>query len=144
MSYWISGINSFSPVSGEGLDIRAELKRLDEDAQTLYDMASEARGIAVVPVKPQNLWSIDDTYFWKFGGLSNLNDKPKLMMKDSVKASGSESVWTLDEGNDFNGIRVSMTFAFSVAGTCLPLVVCVSGLSEQELPGTDFPDLEVP
>ena len=125
----LAGSTHFFPVSEEDLDIRAKLKRLDEDAWTLYDMASEACGTAVVPVKPQNIWSIDNTSFWKFGGLSNLNGMAKLTTKDSVKASGSESVWTLDEGNDFNGIRVLMTFAFSAAGTCLPLVVCVSGLS---------------
>ena len=37
-----------------------------------------------------------------------------------------------------------MTFAFSAAGTCLLLVVYVSGVSEQELPRTDFLELEVP
>ena len=42
------------------------------------------------------------------------------------------------------GMRVNMTFAFSGAGTALEIVVCVCGLTEGELPGTDFLHLEVP
>ena len=42
------------------------------------------------------------------------------------------------------GMRVNMTFAFLGAGKCLPVVVCVSGLTESELPGTSFLEVEVP
>ena len=139
----LAGSSYFLSVSEEDLEKRAELKILTEDTRVLYDIASEVRGTAVYPVKSQNLWPIDNTAFWRFGGLSNLNDKPKLTTKELVKSCGSELIWTLDEGNDFKGIRVSMTFAFSAAGTCLPSVVCVSGLSKQELLGTDFLELEV-
>ena len=39
---------------------------------------------------------------------------------------------------------MNMTFSFSAAGTALDIVVCVAGLSDAELPGTDFLVLEVP
>jgi len=42
------------------------------------------------------------------------------------------------------GMRVDMTVTMSAYRTCLPVVVTVSGISEQELPGTEFLDLEVP
>ena len=41
-------------------------------------------------------------------------------------------------------MQVAMTCGFSGAGTSMPIVACVSGLSEQELPGTDFLVLEIP
>jgi hypothetical protein len=38
-----------------------------------------------------------------------------------------------------------MTFIFSAAGTCMPLVVTVSGLTEREMPGEeDFVNIEIP
>ena len=44
-----------------------------------------------------------------------------------------------------SGMRVKLTFTFSAAGTCFPLVVTVAGLSERELPnGEDFVHVEVP
>ena len=110
----------------------------------MYDMVTEARGTAVYPVEPYNLWSINDTTCYTFSGLSLLTKESKLVTKESVRASGSESIWQLDENHSMKGMRVCMTFAFSAVGTCMPVVVCVSGLSENELPGTDFLVLEVP
>ena len=131
-------------VPEEDLDLREELKYLPEDTRVLYDAVSEARGAAVFPVKTHNIWSIDDSTVYHFSGYSSLSDKVKLVTSASVKASGSDSIWQLDENNSMKGMRVNMTFAFSGAGTCLPIVVCVSGLSDAELPGTDFLHLEVP
>ena len=62
-------------VPEEDLDIREELKQLPPDTRVLYDMVAEARGTAVYPVKPHNIWSIDDTTAYTFAGLSSLNDK---------------------------------------------------------------------
>ena len=73
-----------------------------------------------------------------------MNDKAKLVTKEPVKASGSDSIWQLDENNSVKSMQVSMTFAFSAAGTCLPVAVCVSGLTEHERPGTEFLILGVP
>ncbi len=138
------GSTYLQSVPEEDLDIREELKNLPEHCRVLYDIVSEARGTAVYPIKPHNNWSIDDSTAYTFAGTSNLNDKVKLVTKESVKASGSDSIWQLDESNSMKGMRVCMTFAFSAAGTCLPAVVCVSGLTEHELPVTDFLHLEVP
>ena len=73
-------------------------------------------------MKPHNIWSIDDTTAYVFSGTPTPNEKTKLVTKDSVKASGSESIWQRDEGNSMKGMRVGMTFAFSGAGMCLPIV----------------------
>ena len=128
----------------ENMDIRHELKRLPESVRTLIDHVSEARGTAVFPVKPHNLWSIYDTTTFVFAGLSTLSDKIKLTLKGSVQCSANESIWILDSNNSMKGLRVSWTFSFAAIGTCLELVVCVSGLSESQLIGTDFLHLEIP
>ena len=41
-------------------------------------------------------------------------------------------------------MRVNTIFSFLATETCLPIVVCVSSLTEHELPGTNFLTLEVP
>ena len=110
----------------------------------MYNIVSEARGTAVFPVKPQNIWYIDDTTAYTFSGFSSLNDKENLVTKSSVKASGSDLIWQLDENYSMKGMIVNMTFVFSGAGTCSPVVVCVSGLTESEIPRTKFLDLEIP
>ena len=35
------------------------------------------------------------------------------------------------------GVRVKLTFTFSAVGTCAPLFILVSGLSEREMPTED-------
>ena len=87
--------------------------------------------------------SIDDTGVWKFVGKASARERTKLVSSELVKCSETDSIWVLDNNNQLKGIGVNMTFGFSAAGTVLPIVVCVSGLSEAELPGTDFLDLEI-
>jgi len=138
------GSSHFITVPEEDTDIRDKLKTLDDDTRVMYDAVREARGTNVVPVKRHNTWTIDDSTVFKFAGTSSINNKSELVAKESVKASGNESIWTMDEGNAMRGLRVAFTFAFSGAGTSLPIVACVSGLSEQELPETDFLEVEIP
>ena len=127
------GSTHFFSVPEEDADTRDALKKLPEDVRVLYDAVVEARGTPVVPVKRSNIWSIDDTTVYHFAGLSSLNNKSKLVTKESVKASGSESIFQLDDNNSMTGMRVSLTFAFSGEGTSLAIVACVSGLTEHEL-----------
>ena len=47
-------------VPEEDLDLREELKHLPEDTRVMYNIVSEAWGTAVFPVKPHNIWSIND------------------------------------------------------------------------------------
>ena len=127
------GSTHFFSVPEEDPDIRDALKKLPEKVRVMYDAVTEARGTPVVPVKKHNLWSIDDTTVYTFAGKAPKNDKTKLVTSDSVKASGSESIFQLDDSNSMKGMRVSLTFAFSAEGTTLSIVVCVSGLTEHEL-----------
>ena len=51
----------FFSVTEEDPEIRQELEGLPEDCRFCYDAATKARGTAVYPVKPHNLWNVDDT-----------------------------------------------------------------------------------
>lgn len=132
------GSTHFISVPNEDPDIRNYMKDAPEEIRIMYDAVTDARGTSVVPVKPHNLWSIDDTTFYTFQGKAPTKDKVNLVTKESVKASGSESIFRLDDSNSMSGLRVSMTVAISGVGTCLPVVACVSGLTDRELPDTDF------
>ena len=131
-------------VPEDNLDIHSELKRLPVEIQLIMDAVAEARGTPVYPVKPHNLYSLDDTTQYIFAGLSTVKEDIRMTLTESVRASGINSLWIPDQGNAMKGMRVDMTFGFSGAGTSMPIVACVSGLSEKELPGADFLVLEVP
>lgn len=115
-----------------------------EDERFLYDTVTDAQGCPQYPVKTWNVWSIDDSFSDTFAGVATKADKSKLVTKKSVKASGTEAVWQLDESNSMSGMRVALTIALSGAGTYLPIVVCFSGLTEHELPDMDFLEIEIP
>ena len=138
------GSSHFISVPEEDLDLREELAALPYETQLMMESVSEARGTPVYPVKPHNLWTLDDTTNYIFAGLSSLKDEVKLTLKDSIRASGTDSLWIPDDNNSMKGMRVALTCAYSGAGTSMDIVVCVSGLSEHQLPGTDFLNLEVP
>ena len=72
----------FLSVSEEDLDILDDLKDFSEDRSVFYDIVSAAHGTAVYPVKPGNIWYIDDSSAYTIDGLSSLNDKEKWSPKN--------------------------------------------------------------
>ena len=131
-------------VPEENLDICDELKRLSLETRLMMNIVSEVRGTPVYPVKPHNLWTLDDSTQYIFAGVSTLKEEARLTLTDFVRASGTGSLWVPDQGNTTRGMHVAMTCGFSGVGIIMPIVACVSGLSEHELPGTDFLDLQIP
>ena len=131
-------------VSEENQDLRAELSQLPYETRLMMETVVEARGTPVFPVKPHNLWTLDDSTAYVFAGLSNLKEEVKLTLASSARARGTDSLWVLDHNNSMKGIRVALTCGFSGVGTSMPIVACVSGLSEYEFPGTEFLVLEMP
>ena len=131
-------------VSEENQDLRAELSQLPYETRLMMEAVAEARGTPVFPVKPYNLWTLDDSAAYVFARLSNPKEEVKLTLASSARASGTDSLWIPDHNNSMKGMRVALTCGFSGAGTSMPIVACVSGLSEHELPGTEFLVLEIP
>lgn len=136
----------FITVDTEDLEIRNEIKRLDPEIGILYNLASKALGdLPVRPVKPELIFSTDDTTVFIYEGKQNKKDKWSMVTKSSLAGSGTKSCYSLDDGSNMNGLRIKMTFTFSAAGTCAPLFFSVCGLTEQELPGeSGFLHIEVP
>ena len=138
------GSTHFFPVIEEDIDIRNQLNDLPNENRFMYDYVTEIRGCPQYPVKPWLLFSTDDTKPYVFEGVVQTKNSVNIVTKDSIRKSGTLAVWRLDNGNSMRGMRVDMTFTMSAVGTCLPMVLTVSGLTEHELPGTDFMCVEVP
>ena len=109
-------------------------------------MVSKALGnVPVRPVRPELITSTDDTTVFIYEGTQDGKDVWKLCTKSSLDRRGTNACYSCDDNSNMNGLRIKMTFTFSALGTCAPLFVTVSGLSERELPGkNDFLHVEVP
>ncbi len=91
------------------------------------------------------MFSTDDTTEYIFEGIKGHSFKFVLVTKSSVKERGTKSLYKIDDSKAMNGMRVKLTFTFSAAGNCFPLVVTVTGLTEKEMPPEkDFIDIEIP
>ncbi|KAL7498904.1 hypothetical protein ACHAWT_008594 [Skeletonema menzelii] len=135
----------FVPIDEECPDIKRQLRDADDKCRLLYDMVEEALGgVAVFPVKPEYIFSTDDTTCYIFEGKVDGKDKWTLVTNDSIRNSGTSSVYRVEDTKMMNGMRVKLTFTFSAAGMCAPLFVTVSGLSEEEMPNKPFLHMKVP
>eukprot|EP00985_Skeletonema_marinoi_P025838 scaffold19360_cov223-Skeletonema_marinoi.AAC.1 len=135
----------FIPVDEECPEIKSQLRDADDKCRLLYDMVVEALGgVSVYPVKPEYIYSTDDTTCYIFEGKVNGKDKWTLVSNDSIRKSGTKAVYRVEDNKMMNGMRVKLTFTFSAAGMCAPLFVTVSGLSEDEMPNKPFLHMRVP
>ncbi len=138
------GAGHFIPVDEECPEIKRQLKEVDDKCRLLYDMVVNALGVSVYPVKPEYIYSTDDTTCYIFEGEYKGKDKWTLVTNDSIRKSGTNAVYRVDDTKIMNGMRVKLTFTFSAAGMCAPLFVTVSGLSEEEMPNKPFLHMKVP
>ena len=138
------GSTHFIPTKLENDDIRRELKTMPSSTRLLTDMVSIAWGCPVFPINPAYLFSTDDTTEYTFEGVKG--DEAEFVLTSTASAAkrGTSSVYTTDTSNAFKGMRVKLTFTFSALGTCLPLVATVTGLTEHEMPDTDFKVVKIP
>ena len=138
----------FIPVNEEDPETRRILKDVKEkhpEIIELTEMVSKALGVAVFPVLPQYIYSTDDTTEYIYEGTKNDTPTFVLTSKKSIAEKGTKSVHRVEDNKSMSGMRVKLTFTFSAAGTCFPLVVTVTGLTDRELPnGEDFVHVEVP
>lgn len=134
----------FIPTKLENDDLRQELKTLPSSTRLLSDMVSIAWGCPVFPINPAYLFSTDDTTEYTYEGVKG--EEPKFVLTSTASAAkrGTHSVYMTDTSNAFKGMRVKLTFTFSALGTCLPIVATVAGLTEQEMPDTDFKVVKIP
>jgi hypothetical protein len=113
----------------------------------MYELVKSVRKTLMVPVKPALLTSTDENTEYIFEGRESDDEKDSftLVSRTSLSSRGSNSLYTLNEGQDMKGMRVKCTHTFNAIGGHAPLFVTVSGLSDDEMPiDSDMILLKVP
>ena len=102
----------------------------------MYKIIRESYGnFNILLIKPQYIFSTDDTVVYIFEGCAEDNDKFTLVSKKLLKYCGNQSKYTLPNNCMMQGMRVKLTFSFSTVGTCAPLFITVTGLNERNFGG---------
>ncbi len=134
----------FIPVSSDDCDIREEMKSLPEPMKMLLNLVSNACSTSVFPLLLELIVSTDDTTEYLFKGVKEAQPTFALATKSSIMKRTTNSLYHVKDCNSMSGMRVKLTFTFTAMGNCFPLVVTVTGLTEQELSGQDFVHIEIP
>ena len=83
----------------------------------MYDYITKIQGCPQYPVKPWLIYSTNDTKPYVFEGLSTVTDKVNIVTKESVKKSGTNAIFRIDDGNLMKGMQVDMSITFLAHGT---------------------------
>ena len=81
-------------------------------------------------MKPPYTCSTDDTVVYIFEGVGRGTENFRLVSNKSKKTAGVKLLYSFEDSNLIKVIEVKLTFTFAVVGTCAPLFVSVTGLSE--------------
>ncbi len=122
-------------MQNEDSDIRAKIKLLPKVSKMLLDMVSAAWGTSVYPILPELIVSTDHTTEYIFEGTQN--EQPKLARQPRRQL-------IMEDSKSMNGMQVKLMFTFPPLGNCFPLAVTVVGLTEKEMPGKDFVQVQIP
>ena len=110
------------------------MKVADEGVSLFYKLVSKLyNNSPILPVKPELLFSTEDTVNYIYDGLDNDKDESRLVASKSIAKSGTRSRYTIDESKHMCCIRVKLTYTFSAAGTTTPIFISILGLTEREL-----------
>ena len=126
-------------IEEDNLEVRLDMKKesTPKGVIKLYNMISSYyKNLPIFPIKPQYIFSTDDTVIYTFEGLGTKEEKFRLVSVKSKNNAGKHSVYKLDNSKAMSGLRVKLTFTFSALGACAPLFVSITGLSERELPSS--------
>ena len=67
----------------------------------------------------------------------------RLVHNDGYNDRGTQSLYHHKRANMSSGIRSRQTYTMTAIGTCVPILIIVSGLTEAEMPNLSFIWLEV-
>ena len=117
------------------INVKNEISEAENGVKMIYDMVSfQNDNLPMFPVKPEYVFSTDDTVNYIFEGTEQKKDLFRLVSSSAISNSGTRSKYKINESNNMNGLRVKLTYTFSAAGTSSPIFVSVCGLTERELP----------
>ena len=141
----IVSATQFEVMDEEDHELNKELESASIRTRALYELTRRARGGAPIwAVKPQLLFSTDDTTTFIFDGKDGKKGKWVFASDTAVKNRGTSSIYRQEKVNIMNGLRVKVTFTFSAAGMTAPLFITISGVSEDEMPDEEFLHVQVP
>jgi hypothetical protein len=120
------------------------MKSLHEPTKMLLNLVCNACGTSVFPLLPELIVSTDDTTEYIFEGVKEAQPTFVLATKSSIMKRTTTSLYHVKDCKSMSSMQVKLTFTFTAMGHCFPLVVTVSGLTEQELSGQDFVHIEIP
>ena len=100
----------------------------------LYNLVSNYyNNVLIIPVKPQYIFSTNDTVVYTFERLGIKQEKFWLISESSCKNSDTKAVYKVAHDKQYNGIWVKLTYTFLALGSCAPIFVSVKGLSKYKL-----------
>ncbi len=112
---------------------------LSEGCKNLYNKVLMCNdNYTTKPIKPQYLYSTDDTtqYVWE-GNANSKTDKWYLVSDDANNSRYSN--YKVESNKNMKGIRVKCTFTFSAIGGVAPFFVTVANLRSDELSKENCP-----
>ena len=141
----IVGATQFEVMDDEDRELNRQLENASFQTRALYELVRRARGGAPIwAIRPQLLFSTDDTTAYIFDGKAGKEGKWVFASDTAIRNRGTQSIYRQEKVNMMNGVRVKVTFTFSGAGMTAPLFITVSGLSEEEMPNDEFLHVQVP
>ena len=117
------------------LEIKTEMRDAPDGVELLYKLVSDVYGnLPIFAVKPELLFSTDDTVNYIYEGKGETKDVFRLVASKALKKAGTRSKYKTGNSKNMCGMRVKLTYTFSAAGTMAPFFITVCGLSEREMP----------
>ena len=125
-------------------NLEKEINQASDGVKMLYRMVRKAYDdLPIRPVKPQYLYSTDDTICYVFEGKGEKELPFRLVSSLSLENAGTRSRYKKDDSKAMNGLRVKFTFTFFGAGTSAPTYISICGLTEREMPEDECIVLEI-
>ena len=120
------------------------MEETDEVVKMLFKMISKVKGdLPIRPVRPELIFSIDDTVNYLFEGKGTVNDCFRLVGTKALQSGGTRLKYKNDDSNHMCGLRVKITYTFSAAGTMAPIFIYVLGLNDHTLPNDDCISMKI-
>ena len=111
--------------------MKSDMKVADEGVLLLYKLVSKLyNNLPILLVKPELLFSTDDTVNYIYDGLGNDKDEFRLVTSKTIAKSGTRSRYAIDESKHICGMRVKLPYTFSAAENTARIFISIVGLTE--------------
>ena len=116
-------------------DVEKQIKEASKGVRMFYDIIRQVNNNApVFPVRPELIFSTDDTTDYIFEGKGVTQDPFVVVPTSHLQKSGTRSTYVRNDTKAMCGTRVKFTYTFSGAGISAPLFASTLGLTRREMP----------